>query len=267
MRLVMLRLPAGENPLPSLRTRLAGEGIEAGFCLSVTGEMVGVHLRIGEGRLRRIEGEVRLLALNGPLTGAADEPIVTVCDRDGAVYAGVLADGATLRSEAELQILVTRSRETPPENGAIAVRERTADTPAEAGYVLQTDGASKGNPGPAGIGFVLFRAGDPENPIVARGEPIEETTNNVAEYRALIRGLQEALLRGVARLEVRTDSQLMARQVSGGYRVTAPTILPLHAEAKKLLARFETATVTYVPREQNALADKLANQGVAAGRK
>lgn len=91
------------------------------------------------------------------------------------------------------------------------------------------------------------------------------TTNNVAEYRALIRGLREALLRGADRVEVRTDSELMARQIAGRYRVTSPQILPLYEEASSLLARFAAAKVVHVPREQNALADRLANQGVAAG--
>ena len=131
--------------------------------------------------------------------------------------------------------------------------------------ILHTDGAAKGNPGPAGIGVVLYRPGEDE-PVAAIGESIGTATNNVAEYRALLRGLSEALLRGADEIEVRTDSELMARQLSGRYKVTSPLLLPLHAEARRLLARFERATVTHVLRGKNALADQLANQGVAEGR-
>ena len=87
--------------------------------------------------------------------------------------------------------------------------------------ILHTDGAAKGNPGPAGIGVALYTDGNVAEPIGVIAEPIEDTTNNVAEYRALLRGLSEALLRGADEVEVRTDSELMARQIAGQYKVTA----------------------------------------------
>ncbi len=130
--------------------------------------------------------------------------------------------------------------------------------------ILHTDGAAKGNPGPSGIGIVLYRDGEAE-PFVTIGESIGEATNNVAEYRALVRGLGEALERGASEIEVRTDSELMARQIEGRYKVTSPLLLPLHAEARRLLSRFDRARIIHVLRGKNALADELANQGVAAG--
>jgi ribonuclease HI len=133
-------------------------------------------------------------------------------------------------------------------------------------YILHTDGAAKGNPGPAGIGIVLYRGSDTTEPVAAFGEYIGETTNNVAEYKGLIRGLKEALERGADRIEARTDSELMARQIAGRYKVNAPQILPLHQEACRLLSRFERASVVHVLRGKNAFADKLANQGVAEGK-
>jgi ribonuclease HI len=87
-------------------------------------------------------------------------------------------------------------------------------------------------------------------------------TNNVAEYQGLIMGLRAALDRGVARLEVRLDSELLVRQLQGRYKVKAPHLVPLYQEAKALLARFELAQVTHIPRSQNTLADKLANQAI-----
>jgi ribonuclease HI len=133
-------------------------------------------------------------------------------------------------------------------------------------FILHTDGAAKGNPGPSGIGIVLYKDSDTTEPIAAFGEYIGETTNNVAEYKGLIRGLKEALERGADRIEARTDSELMARQIAGRYKVNAPQILPLYQEACRLLSRFERASVVHVLRGKNALADKLANQGVDAGR-
>jgi ribonuclease HI len=130
-------------------------------------------------------------------------------------------------------------------------------------FLLYTDGASKGNPGPSGIGVALYRTGETE-PFATIAEPIGRTTNTVAEYKALIRGLEEALLRGADEVEARTDSELMARQIEGRYKVTAPLILPLYSQARRLLSRFDRASVIHVPRAQNSLADTLANQGVAA---
>lgn len=131
--------------------------------------------------------------------------------------------------------------------------------------ILHCDGASRGNPGPAGIGVALYRDGETE-PVAAIGESIGRTTNNVAEYAALLRGLREALLRGASEIEVRTDSELMARQVQGRYKVNSPDLLPLFGEARLLLTKFDRATITHVLRGKNALADKLANQGIDAAR-
>ena len=127
--------------------------------------------------------------------------------------------------------------------------------------IIHTDGASKGNPGPAGIGGALGRDGEAE-PFATLAEKIPDTTNNVAEYKALLCGLKAALSHGAESVEVRTDSELMARQIAGKYAVKSADILPLFTEARSLLARFESAHVVHVRREQNALADKLANQGV-----
>lgn len=127
--------------------------------------------------------------------------------------------------------------------------------------ILHTDGASKGNPGTAGIGVAFWRDGEAE-PFHTLAERLPDTTNNAAEYTALLRGLQEALLKGASEIEVRTDSELMAKQIAGLYKVKSPELEPLFSEAKRLLSKFDKAKVVHVRRELNALADKLANQGV-----
>jgi len=125
-------------------------------------------------------------------------------------------------------------------------------------HVLHCDGAARGNPGPAAIGAVLFAPGRLE-PVVAISEAIGRATNNEAEYRALIAGLQAALEAGVTRLLVRLDSELLVYQMDGTYRVKAPGLKPLAREAAGLVRRFASVVFEQVPRERNTIADDLAN--------
>jgi ribonuclease HI len=122
--------------------------------------------------------------------------------------------------------------------------------------ILYTDGAARGNPGPAAIGVVLRDANGTE--IEAFGQVIGETTNNEAEYRALLRGLARAAKHG-DEVEIRTDSELMARQLKGTYRVRAANLKPLYDQAQRALAKFKRTTIVIVPRELNRRADALAN--------
>ena len=126
--------------------------------------------------------------------------------------------------------------------------------------ILFIDGACKGNPGAAGIGILITNnAGET---LAEIGEGIGQTTNNVAEYRALIRGLQEAHGRGAESVLVHTDSQLMARQMEGRYKINAPHLRALQQEAQALCRLFPGGvTLTHILREGNARADQLANQG------
>jgi len=124
-------------------------------------------------------------------------------------------------------------------------------------HLLYCDGASRGNPGKAAYGFALL---DGSGRIVTqRGETVGTTTNNVAEYRGLVAGLEAAVAAGVKDLEVRLDSLLLVRQVSGDFRVKAAGLKPLHRQAVKLLAKIGSARVVHIPREQNTIADALAN--------
>ena len=130
-------------------------------------------------------------------------------------------------------------------------------------HVLYCDGAARGNPGPAAVGGVLLAPGRVE-PVVAISEVIGRATNNEAEYRALIAGLQAALEAGVTYLLVRLDSELLVNQMKGNYRVRAPGLKPLYREAVALLRRFASVSFEQVPRERNALADELANAALDA---
>ncbi len=128
--------------------------------------------------------------------------------------------------------------------------------------VLYCDGASRGNPGAASIGFVLVDSSG--NELVAHGETIGRQTNNVAEYTALRHGLEAALARGIHRLQVRMDSELVVRQMLGIYRVKNPHLAPLFATVRALASRFATFRIEHVPRRDNARADGLANAALDA---
>lgn len=131
--------------------------------------------------------------------------------------------------------------------------------------VLFTDGAARGNPGPAGIGMALYRLeGGRHLEVATRGEAIGPTTNNVAEYRALLLGLEEAARHEPELLIVCADSQLLVRQLQGSYRVKAKHLQPLYRAALALLASFKNVRVQHVPREENRAADALANAALDA---
>ena len=127
-------------------------------------------------------------------------------------------------------------------------------------YKLFTDGASRGNPGEAGAGSVLLDADGQE--LAARSAYLGQCTNNVAEYKALLLGVQSALELGCSRLEIFLDSQLIVRQLQGQYKVKHAALQPLFAEVKGLLSKLQHWTVAHVPREQNKRADELANRGI-----
>ena len=131
---------------------------------------------------------------------------------------------------------------------------------ADQTWVTYSDGASRGNPGPASYGAVVL---DPTGAVLREiSEPLGVTTNNVAEYRGLIAALEAALELGARRVEARMDSELLVRQAIGRYRVKHPGLLPLFEEVVALRNRFEHIVFAHVPRALNKQADALANQAL-----
>jgi probable phosphoglycerate mutase len=126
--------------------------------------------------------------------------------------------------------------------------------------IAHIDGGSRGNPGPAAYGVVLKTADG--QTVTAFGKFIGESTNNFAEYQGLLAALEFALGHGYPRLRVLTDSELMARQISGRYKVRSPDLKPLYDNARSMIARFESFSIQHVYREHNREADKLANQAM-----
>ena len=125
---------------------------------------------------------------------------------------------------------------------------------------LSTDGGSRGNPGPAAYGYVL--ESEDGHVLDARGEAIGTATNNVAEYRGLIAGLESALERGVDELEVVSDSELLVKQMQGEYKVKNETLKTLQREAAELASGLKRVTYTAVRRTHNELADRLVNEAL-----
>jgi len=126
--------------------------------------------------------------------------------------------------------------------------------------VVHVDGGSRGNPGPAAAAAVLST---PDGDVVDEAaRTLGITTNNVAEYRGLLLGLERAAALGATEVDVINDSELIAHQVTGRYKVKHPDMKPLHAEALRALGGFERWSIRPVPRAQNADADALVNQAL-----
>ena len=122
------------------------------------------------------------------------------------------------------------------------------------------DGGARGNPGPAAVGVVVSTpSGDV---LEERSQRIGVATNNVAEYRAVLLGIEMARSLGASEVEIVGDSQLVARQIDGSYKVKHPAMKPLHQEATGALAAFQRWSIRTVPREQNVRADELVNEAL-----
>lgn len=127
--------------------------------------------------------------------------------------------------------------------------------------VVEADGGSRGNPGPAGYGAVVRDAGTGEV-LAERKAALGHTTNNVAEYSGLIAGLAAARDLGATQVDVRMDSKLVVEQMAGRWRIKHVPLQTLAAQAKELVAGFGTVTFEWVPRELNKAADRLANEAM-----
>ena len=127
---------------------------------------------------------------------------------------------------------------------------------------LFTDGGARGNPGPAAYGYVL--EADDGALLAAHGERIGVATNNVAEYRALIAGLEKAVELGLDEVDVVSDSELLVKQMTGEYRVKNAELQKLHGEAERVARRIGEVSYRAVRREHNELADRLVNEALDA---
>ncbi len=135
--------------------------------------------------------------------------------------------------------------------------------PDRLSLIIHIDGGARGNPGPAAAGVVIQNAQNSQY-LHEAGYFLGRTTNNVAEYQGLLHGLKNAADLGAESVQIHSDSELMVRQINGEYRVKSAHLRPLHDEAQSLLNHFAHWTIQHVCREQNKLADDLANRAIDA---
>lgn len=134
----------------------------------------------------------------------------------------------------------------------------------ELAFTINIDGAARGNPGPAAFGFVIRHAGDA---VLEENGVLGDTTNNVAEYTALVRALGKAKELKATSVLIRSDSELLVKQMNGQYRVKNENLIPLHKEASQLARQFKSVGYSHVPREDNRDADRLCNEALDSKRR
>lgn len=154
---------------------------------------------------------------------------------------------------------MTRPKSSPPRPGKLFGEAHPAPPPANV-HTAQVDGASRGNPGPASYA-VIVRAPNGK-PVLELGKYLGRATNNVAEYYALIAALEYASSHDIRSLRVRSDSELLVRQMQGRYKVKSAELRPLYERALKLARGLDYFAIEYVPREHNRDADRLANDAL-----
>jgi ribonuclease HI len=188
---------------------------------------------------------------------------------DGEAVSAVTesGEGATAAASTPAVVApppVARASKFPELPAAAALTE--SPLPASGAQVLEvfTDGASRGNPGPAAIGIVVYQKEGPA--LCAHGEAIGPATNNVAEYRAVLAALQLCRRWNAPRVHLFVDSELVARQLTGVYRVKSPDLQPLFQQVQHLARQLREFQVRHVPRERNAHADHVANLALDAAR-
>jgi ribonuclease HI len=197
---------------------------------------------------------------------AANEELPRTLER----YKGYDRDkvGKLISAAADRVEQAEAAAEDPPPRRRLEVRRpaeggaspRPADPAPAARTRLYTDGAARGNPGPAGAGAVIV---SPQGHVVAKvGKFLGENTNNYAEYMGLILGLKRAKAMGIRELEVFADSELLVRQLNGEYQVKAENLKPLFQEARELLRAFPGVTVRHIRREENQAADEMSNRAI-----
>jgi ribonuclease HI len=127
---------------------------------------------------------------------------------------------------------------------------------------IHIDGAARGNPGPAAYAYVIAEDG---KPVIEENGCLGDTTNNIAEYTALLRALERAAQLGAKRLLIHSDSELLVKQMNGQYKVKNEGLLPLFLQAKHMSRQFDLVTIRHVPRAQNSRADQLCNDALDGG--
>jgi len=193
----------------------------------------------------------------GDANGAAAAPLTATAQRSEEAI--VMENARTLPSFTASPHATRRNQTQQKKRALVAAgARRRAAKPTRVKATLFADGGSRGNPGPAASGAVLFA--EDGTALAEIGEYLGIATNNVAEWRALLAGLTKARDLGIDELDVRLDSELVVRQLTGVYRVKHADLIPLFTKAKSLLRAFRAVDIRHVRRKDNAAADAVVNQ-------
>ncbi|HVP69014.1 MAG TPA: ribonuclease HI family protein [Anaeromyxobacteraceae bacterium] len=241
----LLRFIAANEDLPRTLVRYPG----------YTRDVLGKLISAAADRVEQAEGSGPEAAPGGPSKGLR-------------VRRATEVEKAARQSAEELESAMNESKvereRKKKDRAAAAEKEREQEREREVARPLRTrlytDGAARGNPGPAGAGAVIINE---NGHVVAKvGKYLGETTNNVAEYTGMILGLRRAKAMGLRSLDVFADSELVVKQLNGEYQVKAEHLLPLYEEARALLKGFSEIEIRYIPREENAQADEMSNRAI-----
>jgi ribonuclease HI len=239
----LLRFIAANEDLPRTRVRYAGYDRDT----------LGKLINAAADRVEELEKAKDPGAGNKGITVRKQTDVAKAAARSAAEI-----DEAMDLSRAERE--QRRRERAEAEAAERAAQQEAAKVLAEKRTRLFTDGAARGNPGPAGAGAVIVNA---DGHVVAKvGKFLGDSTNNVAEYMGLILGLRRAKAMGIKELEVLSDSELLVKQLQGEYAVKAEHLLPLHQEAQALIKGFPWIQVRHIPREENAQADAMSNRAI-----
>ncbi len=241
----LLRFIAATEELPRTRARYPGYDRDT----------LGKLIAAAADRVEELE------KLKEPAPGAGSKGIKVRKQTDvekAAARSAAELDESMVLSKAERD---QRKKQRAAEEAAQRAAEEAARVEEAAKRTrLYTDGAARGNPGPAGAGAVIV---NPDGHIMAKiGKVLGESTNNVAEYMGLLLGLKRAKAMGIKELEVLSDSELLVKQLAGDYAVKADHLRPLHDEAQSLIKAFAWIQVRHIPREENAQADLMSNRAI-----
>lgn len=260
MKTVVVRLKEGQGLEEEIEKLVRSNNISAGVILSGVGSLSKAKLRLPviSGKTRFLElKNLEIDSLHGTLSSDGNHIHLVVSDIKGEVRGGHLEEGCIVRTTCEIVVGVLEDKKFIREmDDNTGFKELSVTSLVEA--KLYTDGGSRGNPGPSAGAFVICKMND--NVVEKSGFYIGITTNNQAEYQALIRGLQKAVRLGVQELNVFMDSELIIKQLNGFYKVKHINIKPLFQKVHDLTSKFTKITFVHVRREDNAVADKEVNR-------
>ena len=264
MKTFAVRLEDGQDLKKALEKLVADNNIKSGVILSGVGSLHSAKLRMPviKGKIKYLElKDLEINSLHGTMGSNGNHIHIVVSDLYGKVWGGHLKE-AIIRTTCELVFGLMDNteflRKHDKKTGYDELVIKKFPTQNLVDVKLYTDGGSRGNPGVAAGAFVICKMDD--NVVEKSGFYIGITTNNQAEYQALLKGLQRSAELGIRKLNVFMDSELVVKQLNGLYKIKNKNLEPLFRQVKELAERFDEISFTHVPRALNKEADNEVNR-------